>query len=271
MSGAWEGRRLLVVVAHPDDETFGCGSVIADAAAAGAHVTVCCATRGEAGELREGCSLGHGTLGDLRVAELRAAGQLLGARDVVLLDFLDSGMSGDPDPATLVGAPFEVVVDAVADVVRTVDPDVVVTLDATGGDGHRDHVRIALATTEAVRREAAGTSLYSWCIARSLLVRWLEGLRAANPDSGHLDLDATELGRPDGDITTVLDVAAHLDLRRRAIDLHASQHSPYEGMPDDLVDAFLRHDRLVRVEPPWEGGPVETSLLVPTRSTPQSS
>ena len=53
-----EAARLLVTVAHPDDETFGAGSAIALAAEHGAHVTVCCATRGEA-RRRSRAHLGH--------------------------------------------------------------------------------------------------------------------------------------------------------------------------------------------------------------------
>src|SRR4051794_33732709 len=180
MTNGWTGRRLLVVVAHPDDETFGCGSVIAAAAEAGAHVTVCCATRGEAGELAPGCDLGGGTLADARVRELHRAGAALGAAEVVLLDFADSGMAGDPGAGTLTGAPLGSVVDAVAAVVAGVDPDVVVPLDADGGDGHRDHVRIAQATTAAVRRAGTGASLYYWCVTRSLLVAWFAALHEAN-------------------------------------------------------------------------------------------
>jgi LmbE family N-acetylglucosaminyl deacetylase len=262
---AWAGRRLLLVVAHPDDETFGCGSVIAEAAAGGSHVTVCCATRGEAGELAPGCELGPATLAEARTAELHRAATALGAADVVLLDFLDSGMSGDAGADTLFGAPFDSVVDAVAGVVAAVDPDVVVSLDTAGGDGHRDHTRIGRATVEAVRRWDGGASLYEWCVVRSLLTRWLDALRATAPDRGHLQLDDTELGRPDEDVTTVVDVHAHLDRRRRAIALHASQRSPYDDMPEDLVDAFLGQDRFVRVLPPWSGGPVEAALTVPER------
>jgi LmbE family N-acetylglucosaminyl deacetylase len=265
MSTWWAGRRLLLVVAHPDDETFGCGSVIAEAAAGGAHVTVCCATRGEAGDLRPGCDLGDGTLADLRVRELHTAGGALGASEVIVLDFGDSGMTGPAGPRTLVGAPLPSVVDAVAAVVARVEPDVVVTLDATGTDGHRDHDRIGQATTEAVRRAAPDASLYYWCIARSLLQRWRASLAELNPGSGHLELDATELGRPDDQITTMVDVSAHMDARRHAIAMHMSQRSPFGDMPDDLVDAFLRYDRFVRVAPPWPGGALETALLVPAR------
>jgi LmbE family N-acetylglucosaminyl deacetylase len=263
MTSDWRGRRLLVVVAHPDDETFGCGSLIARTAHAGAHVTVCCATRGEAGEIAPGCDLGAGTLAERRVRELHDAGHELGVADVVLLDFVDSGMTGDTAPNTLCGAPLDDVVAAVGRVIAQAAPDVIVTLDATGGDGHRDHERIGEATTIAARRAAPNASLYYFCIVRSLLREWLTRLRRDRPDAGHLALDDSDLGRPDEDITTVLDSSMHLEQRRRAIALHASQHSPYDDLPDDLAETFLTHDHLVRVEPPWEGGPTETELLLP--------
>jgi N-acetyl-1-D-myo-inositol-2-amino-2-deoxy-alpha-D-glucopyranoside deacetylase len=61
---------LLVVVAHPDDETFDTGSVIARAAADGAEVIVCCATRGELGESRPGSVPSGCELADVRESEL---------------------------------------------------------------------------------------------------------------------------------------------------------------------------------------------------------
>ena len=255
------GRRLLVVVAHPDDETFGCGSLLAAAALAGAQVTVCCATRGEAGEVTEGVDVSDG-LGAVRERELREAGALLGVSDVVLLDLVDSGMAGDAAPGTLVGAPFDDVVRAVEEVLERVDPDVVVTLDPVAGDGHRDHVRIGEATTEAVRRRDTGASLYYWAVPRTALQRWMDTLREQRPDAEHLDLDAAGLGRPDDEITTVLDVSVHADVRRAAIALHRTQRPPFDDMPPDVAADFMHGDRLVRVLPPWTGGPVETELVV---------
>lgn len=262
---SWSGRRLLVVVAHPDDETFGLGSVIADAASAGADVTVCCATRGEAGEVASRCEVAPGELGTVRVRELHDAGAALGVSEIMLLDFVDSGMVGDADDTTLVGAPLASVVDAVAAVVARVSPDVVVTLDPTGGDGHRDHVRISEATVAATRTAAPRSSIYCGTVTRSMMLRWLDAQQQLHPDAGHLELDRTELGRPDDEITTMLDLGPYLELRQQAIALHSSQRSPFEGMPEDLVDAFLRQAPLVRVEPRWTGGPLETSLLVGDR------
>jgi N-acetyl-1-D-myo-inositol-2-amino-2-deoxy-alpha-D-glucopyranoside deacetylase len=77
----------------------------------------------------------------------------------------------------------------------------------------------------------------------------------------HLDADVAALGTPDEEITTVIDVAEHLAARERAMALHASQTSPFEGLPDDLRRAFLATDHLRRVLPPWPGGSLETSLF----------
>ncbi|MGI9053333.1 MAG: PIG-L deacetylase family protein [Ilumatobacteraceae bacterium] len=79
------GGRWMVVVAHPDDEAFGCGSLIAHAASGGADVTVLCATRGEAGEPSP--AMGPAIdLGATRAGELLDAVRVLGGRNVELLD-----------------------------------------------------------------------------------------------------------------------------------------------------------------------------------------
>src|SRR4029078_9214597 len=95
-------RRLLGIVAPPDDEAFGCGSLIALSAQQGVEVTVCCATRGEAGEAPDWLPAGA-SLAEVRERELRAAGELLGVSRVVLLDFADSGMEGEAASGTLAG------------------------------------------------------------------------------------------------------------------------------------------------------------------------
>lgn len=250
--------RVLLTVAHPDDETFGTGSVIAAAVEAGAEVVVCCATRGEAGE-----AIGlppDADLGTVREAELRAAANLLGAARVELLGYRDSGMTGEPAPGTLAAADPDEVAARVDAVIRDVRPDVVVTLDPDFGDGHRDHYAIGRATTAACAAHP-DVRVYAWTVPRSVLARWFAEMERVRPGSEHLDLDRAGMGRPDEDITTVLDVGHLRPLRERAFTLHASQASPVDGMSEELRAAVLERDHLVRLQPPWTGGDRETSLF----------
>ena len=171
-----------------------------------------------------------------------------GCSRFVLLDFADSGMTGDPPPGALATAPFADVVAAVRTVVDDTAPDVVVTLDPDHGDGHRDHVAIGRATIAACR-DREDTRVYVWVIPRALLARWFAEIERLRPETEHLDLERTGLGRPAEHITTVIDTSDVVGLREQAIAAHASQVSPFAGMPDDLRADFLRTDYLVRSRP----------------------
>jgi LmbE family N-acetylglucosaminyl deacetylase len=249
--------RVLVTVAHPDDESFGFGSVIAWCVRHGADVVVASATRGERGERADG---GTGPLAEAREQELRDAAAVLGASAVELLDFEDSDMVGELAPGTLAGAPFAEVVAAVARLVDRHRPDVVVTFDPDGHDGHRDHTRVGGATIAAVEALADPPRLYLWTLSRDHLRAWHRLVVAADPSAGHAGFDPDQMGRPLAECTTVLDVSRLIDIRRRAIDCHRSQVPPFAVMPPELTESFLSIDGLVRRIPPWEGGEVETAL-----------
>jgi LmbE family N-acetylglucosaminyl deacetylase len=233
------GRRLLVVVAHPDDETFGCGSLLLRAADAGQTTAVCCATRGDAGEWPEDLVLPPGGIAEQRERELYAAAEALGVGPVEVLDFGDSGMAGEPAPHTLLGSDPRVVADRVLAVVRELEPDVLVTLDGT--DGHRDHVRIRDLTVDIGRRE--GIPVYLYCLARRLMARWAEVMSAKGLGSAYLEM--AELGTPDEEIDLVLDTTDWYERREHAIALHRSQTSPFEGLPPDLRHEWLTTEHLV--------------------------
>jgi len=171
-TGAQGGATLLMLVAHPDDETFGGGSLLLHAAAQGARTVVVCATRGEAGEPTPRVSVSDGGLGELREAELRGAARALGVAEVELWDLRDSGMDGPPASDSLAAAAVErpaALADAVSDAVRRYRPTVVVTLD--GSDGHRDHA----AMRDAVRASLDGGDIpvYLGGLPRSLLHAWI--------------------------------------------------------------------------------------------------
>jgi N-acetyl-1-D-myo-inositol-2-amino-2-deoxy-alpha-D-glucopyranoside deacetylase len=238
-------ERLLVVVAHPDDETFGLGSVIAYAAAHGVEVAVACATRGELGEPAPGSGIDRAELGDVREAELRAAVRELGGSRVEMLGWRDSGVDGEPAPGSLAAAPVDDVAAAVARVLERERPDVVVTPD--GSDGHRDHRAIAEATLRALKDAAwQPARVYLWCMPRSVLAPFVG-------DEG--------IGTPDELVTTVIDVSPYLERRWRAIRKHASQVPPFDAMSPEVQRAFLGTDHFIRVEPEWTAGPLERELF----------
>lgn len=238
------GTRWLAVVAHPDDESFGCGSVLARAAAHGAEVTVLCATRGEAGEATPGTA--GPDLGTVREAELRRAAERLGVAAVELLGYRDSGFDGPLEPGTLCAATVSSLAAEIRLVLDRVRPEVVVVLD--GSDGHRDHLHVR-AAVQAALAGAPGTALYEHCLPNALLRRWLAEMRRVRPDTAYHSLDPATLGRRDDDITDVLDVRDVLDRREAAIAEHRSQTSPFDGLSPELRTAFLTTDHLVRVHP----------------------
>jgi LmbE family N-acetylglucosaminyl deacetylase len=244
-----------VVVAHPDDETFGCGSLLMHAAARGVRTVVVCATRGEAGEVETDVPVPAAGLGELRESELRAAAAALGVADVELLLFADSGLTGDAGPETLAGAPVPAVEAAVLAALDRHAPDVVVTLD--GSDGHRDHVRVRDVVTGLL--VGTGTPVYLQCLPRSLMHAWVRHHAADEGKAAYVELP--EIGTPDEELTTILDTSVFLDRRHAAIALHRSQQSPFDGLPEDVQRAWLGREHLVRLNPPWEGGPQETELI----------
>jgi N-acetyl-1-D-myo-inositol-2-amino-2-deoxy-alpha-D-glucopyranoside deacetylase len=146
-------RRLLLVHAHPDDESIGTGATMAKYAAEGAQVTLVTCTLGELGEIIP-ASLAHlaagdgAALGEYRIGELAAACAALGVTDHRFLGgpgrWRDSGMmgtEGNDDPRCFWQADVAEAADALLDVIGEVRPQVLVTYDANGYYGHPDHIQ----------------------------------------------------------------------------------------------------------------------------------
>lgn len=147
-------KTLLVVLAHPDDETFGMGGTLALYARQGVDVHLICATRGEVGEVDPEFLQGYSSIAELREHELRCAAQHLGLKGVHFLDYRDSGMPGTADnehPQALVVAPVEEVSQKIVRYIRELRPQVVLTFDPIGGYRHPDHIAMHLATVQAFR------------------------------------------------------------------------------------------------------------------------
>ncbi|MFH8348484.1 N-acetyl-1-D-myo-inositol-2-amino-2-deoxy-alpha-D-glucopyranoside deacetylase [Streptomyces sp. NPDC018045] len=146
-------RRLLLVHAHPDDESINNGATMAKYAGEGALVTLVTCTRGEEGEVIPP-ELAHlaadrdDALGPYRVDELAAAMEVLGVTDHRFLGgpgrYRDSGMMGAPQnerPGAFWQADLDEAAGHLVAVVREVRPQVLVTYDDNGGYGHPDHIQ----------------------------------------------------------------------------------------------------------------------------------
>jgi len=153
---------LLVVLAHPDDESFGMGGTLALYAARGAAVHLVCATRGEVGEMDPHLLEGYASVADRREAELRCAAGALGLAGIHFLNYRDSGMPGSPDnshPQALAAQPLDAVAENVVCYIRELKPQVVLTFDPIGGYRHPDHIAIHNATVRAF--EQAGNPAFA--------------------------------------------------------------------------------------------------------------
>ena len=277
-------RRLLAVVAHPDDETFGSGGVLAKYAAEGAQVFLLCATRGEVGEISDPALATRDNLGQVREQELRSACDVLGIEQPLFLGYRDSGMDGAPeneDPKAFCRASEAEVTGKIVEVVRKLRPHVLMTFDRTGGYGHPDHILVHRATGSAFHESGEVNSypeqltnglkpyrpqkLYYFSFPRSLVREFQEAVRQAGGDSDFTDLDPETLGIPDEEISSVVDIVAYAERKDNAARCHRTQvqGDPFGWVPDSLRKRVLSAEYLIRVEPPASGreGPGEDGLF----------
>ena len=218
-------RRLLLVHAHPDDESIGTGATMAKYAAEGAQVTLVTCTLGELGEVIPP-SLAHlaaeqeDRLGEYRIGELAAACDLLGVTDHRFLGgpgrWRDSGMmgtEGNTDPRSFWQADVDEAAAALLDVIREVRPQVLVTYDANGFYGHPDHIqahRVAWRAFELARTEE---------LAGAERLAGTEGLAGTD---GLARFYAT--AAPDSaQVTTEIDATAYFERKLAAMRAHATQ------------------------------------------------
>lgn len=143
---------LVMVGAHPDDESFGAGSTLAFYVQKGVKVYYICGTRGEVGEVPPEMLKNYTSVAELRTHELECAAKALGLAEVIFLGYRDSGMEGSPDnkhPQALAAAPLDEVTGRIVPILRKLKPQVVTTFDPVGGYHHPDHIAIHNATVKA--------------------------------------------------------------------------------------------------------------------------
>ena len=244
---------LVTFHAHPDDECIVTGGVMRKAFEEGHRVVLVVATRGESGEVPDFLEEGE-ELWQRRVLETHQAADLLGVARVEFLGYLDSGMMGDElndRPGSFWTADVEEAAQKLAAVLREEDASALTIYDSFGGYGHPDHIQVHRVGKRAA--EIAGTpAVYQAMASES---RFREAMRRTgikvpsepNPDAV-----------PESEITTVVDVAKYLDVKRAAMRAHASQiaeQSFFLSLDDETFAYVFGNEYFIR-----EGHPHETAL-----------
>ncbi|MDX3852474.1 N-acetyl-1-D-myo-inositol-2-amino-2-deoxy-alpha-D-glucopyranoside deacetylase [Streptomyces sp. AK02-01A] len=284
-------RRLLLVHAHPDDESINNGATMAKYAAEGARVTLVTCTLGEEGEVIP-AGLAHlaadqeDRLGAHRIGELAAAMKELGVTDHRFLGgpgrFRDSGMMGleqnhredafwhaDVDDA----APYLV------EVIREVRPQVLVTYDPHGGYGHPDHIqahrvamRAAVLAAETGYRPGLGAphsiaKIYWNRVPRSVAEEGFARLRATGTDfPGVAAVDDLPGVIDDTEITAAIDGTPYRARKAAAMRAHATQiavDGPFFALSNDLGQPLFAAEyyQLAHGEPGAPNGEREDDLF----------
>lgn len=248
---------LLCVHPHPDDESIACGGVLACAGAQGVRTVVVTCTDGEEGENLAGIDLGDVPLVEHRRRELDEAIAILGVHRHHRLGYRDSGMVDTPandHPACFHRADLDEAALRLAALIRAERPDAVVSDDANGTYGHPDHIKAHHVTVRAVALAAdpeadvvgapyAVPHRYVHTFSRARLTAAHDALTAAGLPSPFGDDDEPEpFGVDDAQVTTRVDVSAHLATKLAAMRAHASQigeDSFFMNVPEEMVDLFM--------------------------------
>ncbi len=176
-------RVLLAVFAHPDDETFRAGGTLALLAKQGVRVQVLTATRGGAGSCGDPPMCSPEALPAVREGELRCAIQSLGLPEPIVLGYQDETLSAV--------TPEEIVLD-ILDVIRKVQPQIMISFGADGLSGHPDHVAIGRDALRAFREAKSVCAFYTLTVPQSIASELhMNQIRAVSDDLITLAVDVS--------------------------------------------------------------------------------
>jgi N-acetyl-1-D-myo-inositol-2-amino-2-deoxy-alpha-D-glucopyranoside deacetylase len=247
--------RLLLVHAHPDDETINNGVTMAKYAAQGFGVTLVTCTRGEEGEvlvpeLEHLASSREDKLGPHREIELRDAMVALGVTDFRFLgapikQWRDSGMMGsEPNNRTdnFWNADIDEAAESLVSVILEIKPHVMVTYDEIGGYGHPDHIqahRVAMRAAELARERGWNIQKIYWnTIPRSIIEQGIEAMKGTgNQFFGVEKAEDFPFAQPDELVTTVINGEEYVEKKMAAMRAHPTQiavDGPFFALSDNL-------------------------------------
>lgn len=275
---------LMAVLAHPDDETFGMGGTLAKYANQDIDVYLICATHGEVGEMDAEFLEGFESPAQRREYELRCAAKNLGIKEVIFLNYRDSGMAGSENnshPDSLFAADLNKVAEEVVQYIRKIKPTIVLTFDPIGGYRHPDHIKIHEATVKAFHLASDETykddlnqapyqvkKLYFHSIPKNFLRWMLRLMKLVGKDprkfGKNQDIDLVSIAEVHFPTHAIINYSKFAKLRNEASACHSSQGGSKisGGLMGWLQRLMGSKDRFMREFPkPAPGEPMERDLF----------
>lgn len=278
MKNSYAGYRILLVHAHPDDETINNGATMALYAAGGAQVTLITCTRGEEGEilvpgLSHLASTKEDLLGKHREIELISAMRALGVQDQRFLgNFRDSGMMGSETnnrPDVFWQADLDTAAQLLVKVIDEVRPHILITYDEIGGYGHPDHIKAHLVAMRASELSHWQIAKIYWNIMpKTVIAAGIAAMKAIGSDFfGTDNVEDIPFAKDDSFVTTLIDGNEFVDAKMAAMKAHETQialDGPFFALSDNLGLQIWAHEyyTLVRGEKsaPFDGQGREIDL-----------
>jgi LmbE family N-acetylglucosaminyl deacetylase len=256
---------LMAVHAHPDDEAIGTGGILARYSDEGVRTVLVTCTNGELGDAPGGLKPGDpghdpDVVVPLRRRELEASCEVLGVSQLELLGYHDSGMDGWPQndaPGSFWRTPVEEPAARLSQLMRTYEPQVVVTYDENGFYGHPDHIQANRVTLAALEQSGIAAKLYYTAVGRGRIKQFRDLMAEAGTQPPEEVVENPDFGTPDELITTEIDVSAVAGRKYASLGAHASQSDNifFLQMGEELFSAVMGSESFVRVIDPT-GAPV---------------
>ena len=252
MLDSYKGYRLLLVHAHPDDETINNGATMAMYSALGAQVSLVTCTRGEEGEVlveehSHKAAAHDDLLGDHREIELADAMRALGITDYRFLGapdmkYRDSGMMGtEPNdrPDNFWRADFDVAALQLAAIIDEIKPHVLITYDEFGGYGHPDHIQAHRVAMAAADKSSWDIEKIYWNVMpRSIIQEGIDAMKKIGSDFMGVDnADDLPFAKDDSFVTAHIDGNGYVDQKMDAMRAHATQiavDGPFFALSNNL-------------------------------------
>ncbi len=238
MRDSYQGFRVLLVHAHPDDETINNGATMAMYAALGASVTLVTCTRGEEGEvlipeLAHLAASATDSLGQHRITELALAMKELGVTDHRFLGegvklYRDSGMMGtEPNnrPDVFWQADLDEAADLLVQVIDEVKPHVLITYDEFGGYGHPDHIQAHRVAMRAAEKSDWDIPKIYWNVMPvSVIQEGIDAMKGIDSDFwGAEKAEDLPFAKDDSFVHALIDGNAYVDKKMNAMKAHSTQ------------------------------------------------